>query len=130
MKNVLAEITRLRLERGWNEYELAKHCGLSQSTISTWYRKNQTPTIQTLDKVCKGLITQSTISTWYRENQLPTIKSLDKICSGCGITLSQFFAENGDAISLTPKQREMLDNWSSLTEIQQELFLKLFKSIP
>ena len=32
MKNVLAEITRLRLERGWNEYELAKHCGLSQST--------------------------------------------------------------------------------------------------
>lgn len=29
MKNVLAEITRLRLERGWNEYELAKHCGLS-----------------------------------------------------------------------------------------------------
>ena len=68
MKNVLAEITRLRLERGWNEYELAKHCGLSQSTISTWYRKNQTPTIQTLDKVCKGL----------------------------GISLSQFFAEGSD----------------------------------
>lgn len=70
MKNVLAEITRLRLERGWNEYELAKHCGLSQSTISTWYRKNQTPTIQTLDKVCKGL----------------------------GISLSQFFAEGSDAV--------------------------------
>lgn len=76
MKNVLAEITRLRLERGWNEYELAKHCGLSQSTISTWYRKNQTPTIQTLDKVCKGL----------------------------GISLSQFFAEGSDAVSLTPEQ--------------------------
>ena len=95
--NILDRITQLRLERKWSEYELAKYSN----------------------------ITQSTISTWYRENQLPTIKSLDKICSGCGITLSQFFAENGDAISLTPKQREMLDNWSSLTEIQQELFLKL-----
>ena len=100
--NILDRITQLRLERKWSEYELAKYSN----------------------------ITQSTISTWYRENQLPTIKSLDKICSGCGITLSQFFSENCDAISLTQKQREMLDNWSSLTEIQQELFLKLFKSIP
>jgi len=101
MKNVLAEITRLRLERGWNEYELAKHCGLSQSTISTWYRKNQTPTIQTLDKVCKGF----------------------------GITLSLFFAEGSDVVSLTPEQKDLLDNWSSLTGTQQELFLQLFKEI-
>lgn len=102
MKDVLKEITRLRLKRGWSEYELAKHSGLAQSTISTWYSKGQTPTIQTLDKVCKGL----------------------------GITLSQFFAEGDDAISLTPRQREMLDNWSSLTKKQQDLFLELFKSIP
>lgn len=82
MKNVLAEITRLRLERGWNEYELAKHCGLSQSTISTWYRKNQTPTIQTLDKVCKGL----------------------------GISLSQFFAEGSDAVNWFQCQGQFFDS--------------------
>ena len=34
---------------------LANNRGLSQSTIGTWYRNNQTPTIQTLDKVCRGL---------------------------------------------------------------------------
>ena len=102
MKDILKEITRLRLERGWTEYELAKNAGLAQSTISTWYRKQQIPTIQTLDKVCKGL----------------------------GITLSQFFAEGNDAISLTAEQREMLDCWSSLTEKQRTLFLELFKSIP
>ena len=85
MKDVLREITMIRLERGWSEYEqqaerlsetlyeLAKNSGISQSTISTWYRKNQTPTIQTLDKVCKGF----------------------------GITLSQFFAEGDDSIFLT-----------------------------
>ena len=46
MKDVLEEITRLRLKRGWSEYELAKHSGLAQSTISTWYSKGQTPTLE------------------------------------------------------------------------------------
>ena len=102
MKDVLAEITRLRLKRHWSEYELAQHSGLSQSTISTWYRKNQTPTIATLDKVCQGF----------------------------GITLSQFFAEEDDAIHLTPEQRDLLDSWSALTEQQRSLLLELFKTIP
>ncbi len=39
MKDVLMEITMIRLERGWSEYELAKNSGISQSIISTWYRK-------------------------------------------------------------------------------------------
>ncbi len=102
MKDVLKEITRLREKRKWSEYDLAKRPGLTQSTISTWYRKNQIPTIQTLDKVCHGL----------------------------GITLSQFFAEGDDAVSLTPEQKELLDNWSALTETQQKLFIELFKNIP
>ena len=67
VKDVLQEITKLRLERGWSEYELAKNTGLSQSTISTWYGKGQVPTIQTLEKVCRGF----------------------------GITLSQFFCGRG-----------------------------------
>ncbi|WP_418710089.1 helix-turn-helix domain-containing protein, partial [Anaerotruncus massiliensis (ex Liu et al. 2021)] len=50
MIDILKEITKLRLARNWTEYDLSKHSGLSQSTISTWYRKGQTPTIQTLDK--------------------------------------------------------------------------------
>lgn len=102
MKDILAEITRQRMKRNWSEYELAKHSGLAQSTISTWYRKNQIPTIQTLEKVCVGL----------------------------GITLSQFFAEGDDAIQLTPEQCELLDSWASLTATQQTLFLELFKNIP
>ena len=101
MKDILAEITRLRLMRNWTEYELAQHSGLSQSTISTWYRKNQIPTVQTLDKVCRGF----------------------------GITLSQFFAEDGDTLQLTLEQKELLENWAALTDTQQILFLELFKSI-
>ena len=100
MKDILKEITRLRLKRNWSEYELAKYSGVSQSTISTWYRKQQVPTIPTLEKVCKGF----------------------------GITLSQFFAEGDDAIVLTPEQKELLDNWSSLPEKQRALFLELFSA--
>lgn len=99
MKDILKEITRLRLERNWSEYELAKYSGLTQSTISTWYRKNQTPTIQTLDKICKGF----------------------------GITLSHFFAEGDDAVSLTSEQKEMLDNWSCLNDNQKQIIFDLLK---
>ena len=102
MKDILGEITRLRFERNWSEYDLSLHSHLPQSTISTWYSKKQ----------------------------IPTVKSLDKICQGFGITLSQFFAEGSDAISLTPHQKELLDAWSSLTPKQQELFLELIRTIP
>ena len=98
MKDILAEITRLRLNRNWSEYQLAQHSGISQSTISTWYRKNQVPTIQTLEKVCLGF----------------------------GITLSQFLANDDDAVSLTESQKELLDCWAALTETQQALFMQLF----
>ena len=101
MKDILAEITRLRLNRNWSEYQLAQHSGISQSTISTWYRKNQVPTIQTLEKVCLGF----------------------------GITLSQFLANDDDAVSLTESQKELLDCWAALTETQRALFMQLFKNI-
>lgn len=101
MKNVLEEITRLRLERKWSEYDLSKHSGLSQSTISNWYRKKQVPTIQTLNKLCNGF----------------------------GITLAQFFAEGEDAISLTPDQKDMLDNWSTLNKKQQQIIMDLLKNM-
>lgn len=101
MKNILDEITRLRQERNWSEYDLAKHSGLSQSTISTWYRKKQIPTIPTLSKVCDGF----------------------------EITLSQFFAEGEEPISLTSEQSEMLDNWSTLNTRQKQIIMDLLKNM-
>lgn len=101
MKNVLDEIDRLRLKRGWTEYELAKNSGVPQSTISTWYRRRQVPTIENLNKICQGL----------------------------NVTLSAFFAEGEDAVTLTQEQREMLDNWSALSPKQREAVLELLKSM-
>ena len=99
--NILDKINYLMKERGWTEYKLAKNCGISQSTISTWFRKNQIPTIQSLNKICKGF----------------------------GITLSQFFAEGNDAVLLSLQQRDMLNNWNILNKQQQQIILNLLKNI-
>lgn len=97
MKDILDEILRLRMERGWTEYQLAKNSKIAQSTISTWYRKKQTPTFE----------------------------SLNKICTGLGITLSSFFEEGEGAVVLTPEQKELLDHWAALSPKQREVVLEL-----
>lgn len=97
MKEILAVITAYREARGWTEYELAERSGLPQSTISSWYRKNM----------------------------VPTVPSLEKICAAFGITLSQLFAEENTAVSLTDSQRQLLERWSRLSETQQHALFDL-----
>lgn len=48
--DILKRIVDLRTERNWTEYQLAERSGLTQSTISSWYRKNMLPTIPTLSE--------------------------------------------------------------------------------
>lgn len=74
--DILKRIVDLRTERNWTEYQLAERSGLTQSTISSWYRKNM----------------------------LPTIPSLSKICDAFGITLSQFFLEDESKITTLSEQ--------------------------
>ena len=63
--DILGRIEKERAARNWSEYALAENSGLTQSTISTWRRRNLQP----------------------------NVASIEKICSGFGITLSQFFQE-------------------------------------
>lgn len=100
--DILNRITEFRQERGWTEYQLAEKSGLTQSTISSWYRKNM----------------------------LPTIPSLIKICRAFDISLSYFFLEEADAlVSLTDNQKEIIDCISKLTPAQQKLLLDFLNSL-
>ena len=99
MIDVLERITYYRQQKNWTEYQLAEQSGLTQSTISSWYRKNM----------------------------YPTIPSLEKICNAYGITLSQFFATDTDTFSLTPLQKELLFEMNHLSEEQQIALLNFFK---
>ena len=101
MKDILAVITENREARGWTEYQLAERSGLPQSTISSWYRKNM----------------------------IPSIPSLEKVCNAFGITLSQFFAAEGDNFSLTERQKELLQEAGHLTDAQQSALISFFKTL-
>lgn len=100
--DILEKITKLREERHWSEYQLAEKSGLTQSTISSWYRKNM----------------------------LPSIPSLTKICDAFGISLSQFFLENNDrTVLLNDRQLRIINMISKLDEDQQNALLLFLKSL-
>ena len=84
------------LARGWTEYRLVKETHLPQSTISNIFHRGTTPSIATLEVICKTF----------------------------GITLCQFFAE-GNLISLTPEQEKLLNMWATLTQDQKNTLLDL-----
>jgi transcriptional regulator with XRE-family HTH domain len=100
--DILGKITQMRLEKGWTEYELAERSELTQSTISSWYRKNL----------------------------IPSIPSLEHICNAFGITLSQFFLNN-DCFSekITQEQMAILNRWSKLTKEQQKKLADFLDSV-
>ena len=97
--DILGRIERERLSRGWSEYALAENSGLTQSTISTWRRRNLQP----------------------------NVASLEKICSGLGISLSQFFQEE-DSVYLTSDQKELLDPWAKLSPAQRTAVSQMLRS--
>lgn len=102
MINVLDRITELRNNKKWTEYQLAEYSGLTQSTISSWYRKQM----------------------------LPTIPSLIKICDAFGITISQFFCENSEApVHLTDKQNTLLEASSKLNTEQYNALIAFLEKL-
>lgn len=101
MIDVLERIVYYRKQKGWSEYQLAEESGLTQSTISSWYRKNM----------------------------IPSVPSLEKVCSAFGITLSQFFSTEEEDFSLTSLQKELLRESGHLTEQQQLALISFFRTL-
>ena len=98
--DILKRIVDLRKERNWTEYQLAEKSGLTQSTISSWYRKNM----------------------------LPTIPSLSKICDAFGITLSQFFLEDENKTTVLNEQQLRLMYYAAkLNKEQYDALLAFLK---
>lgn len=97
--NTLERIKKLLCDREWSMYKLSKLSGVSQSTLSNMFNRNNDPSISTLEDICKAF----------------------------GITLSQFFADEGEMVTLSKEQTEMLEKWSTLTSDQKTALLKLLK---
>lgn len=98
--DVIARLESLLAERGWTRYRLAKESGIPHSTLTNLWRRANTPTIVTLEDICRAL----------------------------GITMSEFFTLPGDeAPALTAEQQVLLTRWSRLTTEQRASFLLLMQ---
>jgi len=86
-------IRQLMKERGLTEYRLALDSGLSKSTVSALLHRNTTPSVPTIEAVCNAL----------------------------GITVSQFFAEEGDSLPVNEEQRLLLQRYAQLTDAQKTI---------
>lgn len=100
MIDILEKINEKRQERGWSEYMLAEKSELPQSTISSWYRKNM----------------------------LPSLASLEKICNAFDMSMSQFLADD-EPFPLNKEQKQLLNEWETLSKEQKSALLKLIKVI-
>ena len=98
--DILERILEERKKRNWSEYQLAQNSGITQSTISTWYRKKMQP----------------------------SISSLEKICAGFGITLADFFSDS-EAVELSEDQKSILKRWDSLDKDQKTVILNLLDTM-
>ena len=100
--DVLGKIRSEREKRKWTEYELARN----------------------------SEITQSTISTWYRKDLQPSVASIEKICAGLGISMSEFFnTPSSESSYLTKEEKETLSLFRSLSPKQRKAAINLLKSM-
>lgn len=63
----------------------------------------------------------NTISDMFSRNTLPSLGTLEQICQAFDITLTQFFAADGEPVLLTEQQRKLIENFSTLEVHQKEL---------
>jgi transcriptional regulator with XRE-family HTH domain len=100
--DILAKIKKLQNARGWSEARLAEEAGLTPSTISSLYKRNN----------------------------LPTIPTLQALCSAFGISVARFFSD-GDAPpqGLSKDRAALLEHWDTLTDAQKEALLHLIKTM-
>ena len=94
-------IKQLMEERGWTDYRLAKGSGLSHSTVTNMFNRNNAPTLPTLEAVCGAF----------------------------GITLAQFFSDGNGSAGFTEEQRTLFSKWRTLNDEQKKALLALIDTM-
>lgn len=97
--DIQERIKELLDAKGWTDYKLAREAKLPQSTVSHLFKRNNAPTYPTVEAICRAL----------------------------GITMAQFFAEEGEPVVLTPEQWAFLLEFGTLTEEQRQIVLATMK---
>jgi transcriptional regulator with XRE-family HTH domain len=100
MYDVLGRLKKLLEDRGLTVYRISKETGIPQSTISTWYSSHNLPPIDKLEIICKAL----------------------------GMSLADFFCDEG-TIPINETNRRAAELWQKTDEAQKKLLLDLADAI-
>jgi transcriptional regulator with XRE-family HTH domain len=97
--NIGKRLKKYRSQRGLSQKKLSSHTGISQSFISSIESNKQSPTITTLERICRAL----------------------------GITIAEFFSKPDNAVpdSLKP----LLDNARRLSPTQRKYLSDFLESL-
>lgn len=90
--DILGRIQYERARRNWTVYTMARNAGVTQSTISTWYRKKLQP----------------------------SVASLEKICTAFGMSLSEFFMEETETLTKYHEEKASAGNTQFIPSVPQE----------
>ena len=94
-------LKQLRKAKGFSMYKLHKESGLSQGHISD------------LEKCI---------------NQ-PTIETLQRLLTPMGITLAEFFNEDGEVSILSDKEKDLVSGFRTLPDDKAELVLQMISAL-
>lgn len=94
-------LSELCKKRGYTKYRLSQLTGMSQTALG-------------------NILTKDSI---------PTIPTLEKICDAFGISLAQFFTDDGGRLDLTSEQQEILEVWDSLEIKEKEILMSFIRSL-
>ena len=94
---IFAKVDKLRKERKWTYYKLAKEASVSPTAIYNWKDRKSSPTLYLLDGVC----------------------------SAFGISLIEFLSDGYEAVILTEEQKDLLSEWRNLTDEQKKSILHI-----
>ena len=74
-------------------------------------------------------ISQGHISDLENGRNQPTIETLKRLIVPLGISLSEFFNEDGEISVLTDKEKELVEQYRTLPDDKAELYLLLGKTL-
>ena len=78
-------------------------------------------------------LTQSTVLNMFSRGTQPSIKTLTAICFAFGITLSEFFAEDGDSMGadkgLSGNEKELIEMYRNLSEKDKNAVMFLINKL-
>jgi transcriptional regulator with XRE-family HTH domain len=94
-------LSELCKKHGYTKYRLAQLTGMSQTALGK-------------------ILSQTSV---------PTVTTLEKMCDAFGISLAQFFAEEGVHPDLTQEEKEILEVWSSLDRREKEILISFIRTL-